>query len=107
MLDSPVLQVDVRPGAPHQATLALSGELDLSTCPTLRACVEQLDPAFRQVTLDLTGLAFIDSTGIALLLGLERSFNAGLRQLVVRCPPGHVRRVLAMSGADSRLTLVE
>jgi anti-anti-sigma factor len=106
MLDSPVLQVDVRPGAPHQATIVLSGELDLSTCPKLRACVEELDPVYRQVTLDLSDLAFIDSTGIALLLGLERSFDTGLRQLIVRCPPGHVRRVLAMSGADSRLTLV-
>ena len=106
MPDSPVLQIEVRPGDAHQVTLALSGELDLSTCPTLRACVDQLEAMVRHITLDLTDLAFIDSTGVALLFGLERTFGSELRQLTVRCPPGHVRRVLQMSGADSRMTIV-
>ena len=106
MSDTPVLEVEVRPGEDRQVTLALAGELDLSTCPTLRAVVDQLEPGIRQVTLDLGALDFIDSTGIALLLGMERTFGADLRQLTVRCPPGAVRRVISMSGADTRMTVI-
>lgn len=105
MSETPVLEVEVRPGDGHQVTVALVGELDLSTCPTLRTVVEQLDPSHKQVLLDLSELEFIDSTGIAMLLGFERSFGNDLRQLTVRCPPGPVRRVIAMSGADTRLTV--
>ena len=106
MLDAPVLQIQVRPGDRHEVTLGLAGELDLSTCPELRARVEQLEPMVRHVTLDLTDLAFIDSTGIALLLGFDRSFRTDLRQFTIQCPPGPVRRVLQISGADSRLTIL-
>ena len=106
MLESPVLQIEVQSGDARAVTLALSGELDLSTCPTLRACVEQLGTMVRHITLDLTDLRFIDSTGIALLLGFERTLGSELKQLTVRCPPGPVRRVLQMSGADTRLTVI-
>ncbi len=101
------LEVDVRPGGEHDVDLLLKGELDLSTAPILRTCVEDLGDRPRQVTIDLSGLTFLDSTGIALLLSFQRTFSTELRRLIVRCPPGPVRRVLQVSGVEGRLAVVD
>lgn len=106
-MDTPALEIEVRPRDEHDVEVVLSGELDLSTAPTLRACVEGLDNGYRQVLIDLRDLRFLDSTGVALLLSFQRSFGPEFRQLTVRCPPGPVRRVLQVSGVEGRLAIVD
>lgn len=105
-MDAAALAIEVRPNNDHEVELVLSGELDLSTASTLRTCVEDLADGVRAVTMDLADLAFIDSTGIALLLSFQRSFDNDLRRLTVRCPQGPVRRVLRVSGVEERLAIV-
>jgi anti-anti-sigma factor len=46
--------------------LCLAGELDLATVGTVRARLRELDD--QPVVLDLSGLTFTDSTGLAFLL---------------------------------------
>ena len=48
--------------------LQLSGELDLGSAPTLRRRLEELRAEKHGVRLDLSGLEFIDSSGIHLLI---------------------------------------
>ena len=48
--------------------LQLSGELDLGSAPTLRRRLDELRSENRGVRLDLSGLEFIDSSGIHLLI---------------------------------------
>ena len=105
-METPALEIEVRPTDEHDIEVVLSGELDLSTAPSLRACVEGLGNGYRQVLIDLGDLHFLDSTGVALLLSFQRSFGPEFRQLTVRCPPGPVRRVLQVSGVESRLAIV-
>ena len=52
--------------------LRLLGELDVSTAPALKYRLERLHAEKRRVRLDLSGLDFIDSSGIYLLV---RAFN--------------------------------
>jgi anti-sigma B factor antagonist len=74
--------------------LLLRGELDLATAAELERAVRATGLGGHLV-LDLRGLAFVDSTGLATMVRLEREARAmggGLSCLVG--PEGHVRRVL-------------
>lgn len=81
--------------------MRLVGELDMST-------VEELDVALRaapdgeEITLDLTELTFIDSSGIQVLLRYVASRNgrAGNGTLVLVGAVPNVRRALEIVGID-------
>ena len=83
-------------------TLALAGELDMATAPTLRAALH--DHRDADVVLDLRAVSFLDSTAIGILMrAAERAERAGRRVLVRGLQPGP-RRVLEISGVLDRLT---
>jgi anti-sigma B factor antagonist len=78
--------------------LSLRGELDLTSAPVfereLRAA-ESTGP--RRVVIDLSGLEFMDSTGLrALLLAREHSQSDG-HELALRRGPRQVQRVLELT----------
>jgi anti-sigma B factor antagonist len=98
------LTVEIRPQA-GSVTLDLAGELDLATCGTLRACLEQLDPGFQEVVLDLSRVSFVDSTGLSLFVTAQQEMAARGGRLVMRGPCGHVRKVLEVSGVDQVLSV--
>jgi anti-anti-sigma factor len=84
-------------------TLALAGELDVSTCPDLIAAVEKVrDTA--AVTLVCADLRFCDATGVSALLearSVARSAGMDLTLVDVR---GLARRVLSICGVLPILT---
>ena len=79
--------------------LALTGELDLTGAPRVE---EQLQSALLEgagaYVLDLSGLVFMDSSGVNTLLRARSLLGREERSLVVICPPGPVRRVLDVIG---------
>lgn len=81
------------------ATVALRGEVDIQTVDQVRAVLgEALASGPQEIVVDLTGLTFIDSTGLgALIFGFQRSRDAGVRfRLAHASPP--VRQILVLSG---------
>ncbi len=80
--------------------LALAGELDSSNVQQLEAAVATIvDQAPERVVLDLSGLRFMDSAGISVLVRL-----AGEVQTVeIRDPSPIVRRVIEITGLTSVL----
>ena len=88
--------------------LSVSGELDMATAPFLGQRIRR--PLFwdgvRAVVVDLSGVAFLDSSGAAALL-LSRSHAKALsRQLVFVCPEGRALRRLQIYGLDSSLGML-
>jgi anti-sigma B factor antagonist len=79
--------------------IALHGELDLTGAPRIE---EQVQSALLNgggaFVLDLSGLSFMDSTGVNALLRARSLLGRERRDLVVVCPPGPVRRVLELIG---------
>jgi len=78
--------------------LHVRGELDLSTAPGLCGTVERT-AGNRRVLIDLSDIAFCDSTGLRALVGAVREIeiNGGRAALVV--PSGSAMdRVLQLSG---------
>lgn len=93
------LRVDVRreDGA---AVVALVGEFDLASIEVARSALEQaLEDKPTEVTIDLRGLSFIDSSGISFLLLAAREDGASrLRFLPSEAPS--VRRVFRVTGVE-------
>lgn len=87
------------------AVVSCSGELDMATGPKLREALESVQDV--DVIADLTGLSFIDSTGISILLGTMRKLEAADRRLVVVCPPGAPRRVFELTGLQEILLICD
>jgi len=81
------------------AVLTLSGELDLASTPTLErelAAVEATAP--RRLVIDLSGVGFMDSTGLqALLRARERAAADGAHELALRRGPHQVQRVFELT----------
>ena len=89
----------------HRLVLAAEGEIDLSSVGSLRAAFERCTAAgVAEVWLDLTGVEFMDSTGLTALLEARRN---GVPQLAVICPEGPVRRVLDVAGFDRVVPIYE
>jgi anti-sigma B factor antagonist len=85
-------------------TLALVGELDLANAATLKAALERTESASSgTLQIDLSELAFIDSTGIALLVATHRRLLGSDRLRIVPSRTNAVRRVMALTGLDAEL----
>ena len=87
--------------------VAPSGELDIATVELLeRALVEVERADSARIVLDLSGLSFIDSTGLRLLLDVnERCGGAADRLRVIAGSPA-VERLLDIVGLRERLPLI-
>ena len=84
-------------------TLAVRGELDLSTAPELEGPLDQaLESGEGSVLIDLSRCEFIDSTGIALIVrAWQRLENGGDGRTLVICSQNEqVRRVLEITGLE-------
>lgn len=79
--------------------LRLLGELDMSTAAQLRDELTRVaSGGGRHVTIDLSDLVFIDSTGLSVLItGLKRLRQGG-GDLALRSPNPGTRRVLEITG---------
>jgi anti-anti-sigma factor len=89
-------------------TLRLQGELDLATAPSLEeALSEAFDGGPAELILDLSALTFIDSTGIALLIGAIGREAEGPTVRFVPSQASGVTRVLRVTGVEERMRLLD
>jgi anti-anti-sigma factor len=89
------------------AVVRISGACDVSGHEQLRAWLLQADARGPdRVIVDLTELAFIDSTGLRMVLGAwNRARQAGHRFSVALAPSGQVRRVFEVTGVGQVVTV--
>ena len=90
--------------------LALGGELDVFTAPQLRAALREARPNSREVLiLDLRGLTFIDSSGLAVILAAhEAGKQDGSRPVrIVIKGSRPVEALFELIGAKDYLELIE
>jgi anti-anti-sigma factor len=83
-----------------RSILALTGELDIDSVDELRERAQQhlASGRYRAFTLDLSGLTFIDSSGLGLLLEVRRfAMASNVAFEMVNVPPGPAR-VIAIAG---------
>ena len=94
---SEVLGITVEDGE-DPPVCRLSGELDALNAPRLRALLLERGQDERGLVLDLSELQFIDSSGLGVLVGALKRYEAAGQGLTLRAPRPSVRRVLDMTG---------
>ena len=92
----------------HGATVIVHGELDVSTAPRLQdRLYELIADGKHDITLDLAGMSFIDSTGLGVLVStLKRTREAG-GALVLRQPRPPAKKVFEISGLSQIVDIVD
>lgn len=79
--------------------LAFVGELDSSTAPTAHDTIRQLTiGAGDQLVVDLTGLTFCDSSGIAALIAARDFAHRAGGEIALAAVPRHLGKVLGLLG---------
>ena len=88
--------------------LLLTGELDISTAQRLEDDLRRVEAEKPDlIVLDLEKLAFLDSTGLRLLITADaRAREDGRKLAIVRSNP-MVQRVLRLTRLDERLNVVQ
>ena len=82
------------------AVLRPRGEIDANTAPILRQAVEAGAATGMPVLLiDLSGVTFLESAGLAVLIGAHRDMPAGQRVALAAVPP-RMRRMLEVAAVD-------
>ena len=86
--------------------LRLVGELDVATAAELRRAVaEALEQMPCVLTLDLSGLSFVDSTGIGVLVGASRRTQEIGSSFVLLSPTRPVQKALHLTGVDQLMRI--
>lgn len=81
-----------------QTVAHVNGEIDIATCERLRDAIEpHLGPGQR-VVLDLSGVRFMDSSCLRVLLQARTTLTADHGSLILRNPSDAARRVLSVTG---------
>jgi anti-sigma B factor antagonist len=78
--------------------LAVAGELDLSSAPSLKwALTDVLSGGSENVLVDLTLVTFLDSTALGVLVGVQRRLTAG-RRLAIICANAKLLEIVELTG---------
>jgi anti-anti-sigma factor len=81
------------------ARIAVTGELDLATVHVLHeAAAFLMSETAEAITIDLSGLQFIDAAGLGEIVGLRATLIAADRRLTLSRPSPTVRRTFAVGG---------
>jgi len=94
--------------APGRATLTLVGELDLATTPRLNKYLSTLAQTHQGlIVIDLRQLTFLDSTGIAALVGADSYARRFGWSLAIVTGTPQVQRILEICGLADVLPLAD
>lgn len=85
--------------------VAVTGEVDIATVTRLRERLFELAASGRTLVVDLDQVSFIDSAGLAALVGAARRADAHGASLQVVCTRPRTRQLFRLTGLDSRVPL--
>ena len=86
-------------------TMSVRGEIDAHTAPRVRAAGEALLADHGSLRFDLSGVEFIDSSGLGVLVALTSSARGTGGDVTLMAPSKPVVRLLQISGLDGHLTV--
>ena len=90
------------------AVLAVSGEIDIATAPSLRERLHALlADDKRQIVVDLDDVGFLDSTALGVLVGVLKRARAEDGEVRIVCTQPRVRKVFEITRLDSAFDLFD
>lgn len=104
---SAALELEFEGGGEEPLLIRAVGDLDVGGATALLR--RTLDGAGARggadLILDLSRVGFIDSTGLRVVLALEREVSRRSGQVVLNSPSRSVRRLLSLAGLDERMVI--
>jgi anti-sigma B factor antagonist len=85
--------------------VAVAGEVDIATVTRLRERLFELAASGRTLVVDLDQVSFIDSSGLAALVGAARRAAAHGASLQVVCTRPRTRQLFRLTGLDGQVPL--
>ena len=87
-------------------TVVLAGEIDIATAGRVRdALIAISNGGENKVVVDMTNVTFMDSTGLAALVGPLKRFRSMNGEIVLRAPTRGVQKVLEITGLTRVFTI--
>lgn len=84
------------------SVLSVRGEVDVYSAPTLRDNLTELREAGAEaVVVDLTEVAFLDSTGLGALIGARTEAESSGGRLAIVCTNDRILKLFTITGLDS------
>lgn len=101
-IGAPHFNVQIDPGTDPLRVVA-DGELDAASAATLAGALEDAAPGSTGITLDLSGVSFIDSSGLRVIAAQVQRAEAAGTPFSVSAASEAVRRIFEMTGLTSLL----
>ncbi len=90
---------------PRGVVVTLTGELDLATTPELDRQLAAIDRTqITRLLIDLGGVTFMDSTGLASIIRAHHLAESNGHILLLRRGTSQVQRLFEVTGVGERLT---
>jgi len=99
LIDTGVMQFSVDKSG-DSVLITLLGELDLASTAELTAAFDEVVGGEKDIVVEMAGLTFIDSTGMAVLVRARRSAEQAGRSVTLRRVQPNVAKTLALAGLD-------
>ena len=84
-------------------TLEVTGRLDTTTAPNLESAVNELSENIKELVFDMSGVEYISSAGIRVLLGSYKKMNLNQGTMRIEKANEMVREVFEMTGLSEML----
>ena len=84
-------------------TLEITGRLDTTTAPNLESVVNELSEDTKELIFDMSGVEYISSVGIRVLLGAYKKMNSNQGKIRIEKANDIVREVFEMIGLSEML----
>ena len=98
----------VRADLPSASGVAISGKVDLAAVPALERALEAaIEATADGFVVDLSGVEFMDSSGLLAMLNARGLLARDGRALAVVCPAGAVRHLLDVAGVSELLVVCD
>ena len=109
MTDQPAISFKVvRADLPAAPGVAIHGEVDVAAVPALERALEAaIETSAGGFVVDLSGVDFMDSSGLLALLNARGLLAHEDRALAVVCPASPVRELLEVAGVSQLLVVCD
>ena len=84
-------------------TLEITGRLDTTTAPNLESVVNELSEDTKELVFDMSGVEYISSAGIRVLLGAYKKMNLYQGTMRIEKANDMVREVFEMTGLSEMI----
>ena len=95
-----LLTTEVTPNADDSVTVAVKGEIDASTADALGVAMRRALATTTELRIDLSGVSFMDSSGLNTLVTARHDCEARQARLVVIDDNPNIRHLFELAGLN-------